>query len=340
MEAIAKIIPSQIAYISIPADSLRGFFDSTFASFAKCGTADFLRGFGHRYRGGHDLLLDVFSTFRNKGAREAFHQVGHIVLTDFPTKAGIPIPAFSQSGLGKLLEGWGISSGWLQINICDASVGIIAVAESHPELCNAINGLIEMNGFTFFDTFVEGSVELVLAYWSQNPILLFTGIENILSGCFAIYHMFSIYVEPIDLFGASIFSAIIGFFLTKFIGHPGNNREYLNALRAGAIGACFTINPAFGFGAIIALLSIKLGTFLYDYKNPKHFVKLNYTLTELFLDCLINPNSKLDTSFIDTVFYYDNIDFFAAQNNTEDTIFHYDNVDFFVAQNNTEDTIL
>ncbi len=292
MEAIIKIIPEKLAYISIPSDSLRYFIDHLFPSFAKCQTADYLTGFAHRYRGGHDLFLDICSTFKGQGLKETIHQAGHILLTDFPTKAGIPIPGFSQSGLGGLLQEWGISSGWLQLNVCDTTVGIIAVAESHPELCDALDGLIEMNSSTFFDTFVEGSLELTFAYLWQNPVLLFAGLENITTGFITTWQTYSIYVNPLEFFGAGITSALIGFFITRILKSDNKNLAYLNAIKSGAIGLSFVINPAFGFGAVLAVLSFQFGKYLAKKKETVSSVKIDINKTELFLNCLINPNEN------------------------------------------------
>ena len=305
MEAVAKIIPSQFAYISIPNNSLRSFFDHQFPLFAKCQTADNQTGFAHRYRDGHDLLLDICSTFKTQGLKVASHQAAHILLTDFPTKAGIPIPGFSQSGLGGFLQEWGISSGWLQLNICDAEVGIIAISESHPELCNALDGLVEMNSLTFFDTFVEGSIEVALAFYFENPILLYAGIENLLTGMVSAYQTFSIYVDPIELLGGGIVSAIAGFFITKLLrsSDSDNKIAYINAIRAGMVGGFFAINPAFGFGAILAILSFQFGKYISQYNNKKSAlssVKIDINKTELFLNCFVNPD-KSSESFIEDI---------------------------------------
>lgn len=121
----------QLAYLQIPAATLRGFADSLFPGFAKDAVADAVSGTGHRFMAGHDLLLDVMPRFATEPA-SAFHQAGHILLTDFPTKAGIPIPGFSHSGLGEFLVNCGIPKGWMCMNIMDAGVGILAVAEGIP----------------------------------------------------------------------------------------------------------------------------------------------------------------------------------------------------------------
>lgn len=295
MDAVAQIIPSQIAYLAIPADALRNFCDGAFASFAKCPIADIASGAGHRYKAGHDLLLDVLSTFKEKGVGEAFHQAGHIALTDFPTKAGIPIPGFSQSGIGGFLQECGISSGWMQMNIMDAGVGIIAISESHPELCAALDGILEMNADTFFDTFVEGSIELVLAYYTENPILLVGGIENILSGIVAAYNTVSVYVDPLDFFGSVCVSALVGYFLTVFLKKDSGCQKYVNMIRSGLVGGAFAITPAFGWGALVAIMAMELGKKLYKYDKPEYY-SIDLKTAESLLDafCIPNEDMKLD----------------------------------------------
>ena len=150
---------SQFAYLTIPTSELREFCDGMFPAFAKCSQADFIRGAYHRYKDGHDIVLDVGETLQHDGISEAFRHFGHIVCTDFPTKAGIPIPFFSQSGLGKALESVGISKGWLNVNICDTGIGVLAIAEGSSDLAAAIAGKLDMGVDAFFDTFVEGSID-------------------------------------------------------------------------------------------------------------------------------------------------------------------------------------
>ena len=90
---------TQCAYMHIPADVLRNTVDGLFPSLAKNAAADAVSGFGHRWVHGHDLIMDIAGQFFRHPVH-AVKQAGHILLTDFPTKAGIPIPGFSQSGLG------------------------------------------------------------------------------------------------------------------------------------------------------------------------------------------------------------------------------------------------
>jgi len=184
MEIAVTAAAGQAVYGWIPTDPLRGFFDNSFPWFAKCPHADILpfKDFHHRWAEGHDLLLDVPSTFTQHGVVDGVRHTGHVVLTDFPTKAGIPIPGFSESGLGALLAEAGISKGWLCVNVMDTGIGILAVAEGSADLSAALAGNLDMSAATFFDTFVEGGVEVVLSTATLNPLLLTGGVENILAG--------------------------------------------------------------------------------------------------------------------------------------------------------------
>lgn len=46
LEGSAYIFPGQAVYAKLDADVVRNFFDSTFAKFANCPDADFLKGYG------------------------------------------------------------------------------------------------------------------------------------------------------------------------------------------------------------------------------------------------------------------------------------------------------
>lgn len=260
MEAAAYIIPGQFAYLALPSDGLRHLVDGLFPSFAKFPIADSqATGWGHRYRAGHDLFLDVPSTTVNHGAIDGYKHAGHIILTDFPTKAGVPIPGFSQSGLGQWLENLGISRGWLNVNICDSGLGIIAIAEGTSDLFHALNGSLVMDASTFFDTFVEGGIEVALAVYMENPILLAGGIENILAGIVSAWDTLSVYVDPFLFFGSALTSAIVGFIFGFGVLKQSLPEAVVSAVRSGAIGALFSLSAAFGFGAISGILAFAAG---------------------------------------------------------------------------------
>ena len=209
MDAIVTIAPSQMIYAHIPAKDLRLFLDGMFPNLAHNTIADVTKGFGHRYVAGHDLLLDVPKTIINHGPVEGAKHMGHILLTDFGTKSGIPIPGFSQSGMGHLLEQAGISRGWMQINICDTGIGILAISEGSADLISAFDGNLHMDTDVFFDTFIEGSIEIVIALGMRNPVLMVGGIENIVAGLVSTWNTLSVTVNPVDFFGSAALSAIM-----------------------------------------------------------------------------------------------------------------------------------
>lgn len=261
MKAENLVIPGQLAYLWTPADEIRGFVDGLFPYLAKCPVADIATGAGHRFKTGHDLFIDVSNTFAKQGLGDAAHQTGHIVLTDFPTKAGIPIPGLSESGLGEWLIKAGIPKGWLSVNLCDAGVSVLAIPESASDLLNAIGGAMTMNTATFFDTFGEGSLEIALALTLPgNPLPLgIAGITNILAGVVATVNTFVVHVDPITFFGSSLSSALIGFAVGQGLSNKSLTESMEIALRGGTVGALFSISAPFGFGAICAFLAYRGG---------------------------------------------------------------------------------
>lgn len=263
MEAVTTSISGYYAYGLIDANTLRNSVDNLFPTFAKNLDADYISGFYHRYKGGHDLLLSVPNTIIEKGFVDGFKHFGHIILTDFPTKAGIPIPGFSASGLGQYLENVGISKGWLNINIMDGAVSFLAIGEGSSDLLNAVSNNLEMNAFTFFDTFVEGSLEIALGICTKNPFLLISGIENIFAGMISTYKSLSIYIDPIDFFGAGLYAALIGSGLSFILSSNNINEKLKNSLitglRSGSLGMMFSIQSTFGFGLMGGYIAYMLG---------------------------------------------------------------------------------
>lgn len=261
------IVPSQLAYLQIPAAELRNFVDGIFPELAKNEIADSATGFGHRYRVGHDLLLDVPGSFSNHGPFEGFKHAGHIILTDFPTKAGIPIPGFSQTGLGHLLEQAGISSGWIQVSLFDSGVGILAIADGADTLSLALQGSLDMSCGVAFQTFGSGALEVGLAMYTQNPLMLAGGIENILAGVISTWDTFSVYVNPLDFIGAGGTSALLGFGVAFGVAGESLGESAINAVRGGTVGALFSVSSAFGFGALAGFVSYRLGAALAEKHN-------------------------------------------------------------------------
>ena len=261
------IVPSQLAYLQIPAAELRNFVDGIFPALAKNEIADSAMGFGHRYREGHDLLLDVPGTFANHGPFEGFKHAGHIIFTDFPTKAGIPIPGFSQTGLGHLLEQAGISSGWVQVSLFDSGVGILAIADGADTLTLALQGSLDMSCAVAFQTFGSGVLEVGLAMYTQNPLMLAGGIENILAGVISTWETFTVYVNPLDFIGEGATSALLGFGIAFGVAGESLGESTINAVRGGTVGALFSVSSAFGFGALAGFIAYRLGSALAETHN-------------------------------------------------------------------------
>lgn len=254
------VSPGQMVYMHIPASELRNFADSLLPGLAKNQIADCASGMGHRYRAGHDLLLDVPSTLGNHGPSEAFKHFGHIIATDFPTKAGIPIPGFSHSGLGHALEQWGIPKAWMSLNISDAGFGFLAIADGHSTLMAAIQGQISMDFGTAIQTFGAGALELKLAMIATtNPVLMTAaGIQNILAGLVATWNTFSVYVDPLDVFGAAGMSALLGFGMARGLVGEDVSDATRDAIRGGSIGALYSVSTAFGYGALAGFVVCRL----------------------------------------------------------------------------------
>jgi len=256
------VVPARMAYLQITADSLRAGADALFPGLAKNQIADCVTGMDHRYRAGHDLLLDVPSTMAAHGPAEGLRQAGHIILTDFPTRAGIPIPGFSDSGLGHLLEQAGISSGWMQLSFFDTWAGLFIFSDGASNLLHAMQGSLEMGVETAFQTFGAGTVDLVFAAAMHNPIALAGGIENLLAGLVSTWETYSVYVDPLDFLGAAGMSALLGFGIAYGLANQNLGDATKNAIRSGAVGALFSVTPAFGVGAFVGFAVMRLASAL------------------------------------------------------------------------------
>lgn len=254
---------AQYAYMHIPADVLRNTVDGMFPSLAKNAAADAVSGFGHRWAHGHDLITDIVPQFFRHPVH-ASQQAGHILLTDFPTKAGIPIPGFSQSGLGTLLVDLGIPKGYLSLNMMDTGIGLLAVGEGSCDLISAMSGNVPMDTWTAFDTFGEGGIELALGDSTQNPLLIGAGIENILAGCVSTLKTFTDYVDPASFFGHSMTGAILGagfsYALNRKRDKDTLRRTVLGtSARSALLGALSSASEYFTAGAFLGFTAMQIG---------------------------------------------------------------------------------
>lgn len=268
------IAPAHLVYIHIPAHELRGLVDGYFPGLRVNEFADIASGWGHRYRAGHDLLLDVPQTFASEGLREGLRHAGHIIATDFPTKAGIPIPGFSHSGLGKILESAGISNGWLQLSLFDTGIGILSVAAGAENLVQALEGSLVMNFGAACQTFGLGSVELAIGISSQNPLLVAGGIENALAGLVSTWNTYSVYVSPLDFLGSAGISALLGFSIAYGLANEDVGDAVKDAILSGAVGALYSVSSAFGFGAFAGFTVCRLTAALADHQHQLSLARL------------------------------------------------------------------
>ncbi len=292
------------SYYSIPAENIRNYVDGLFPVLSKCPQADYLAGHMHRYRGGHDLIVNVARTAQSEGFAPAAKQTGHILLTDFPTKAGIPIPGFSDSGLGRHLVKLGIPKGWLCVNAVDTGIGILAVSEGFGDLRDALAGQLQMDSvWTAFDTFGEGGIELAIAIGTKNPILLASAAENIFAGIVAIRNSVRAvmnpfwYVNPVQFFGSSFCSAICGYAIGRYVAGQSVDDAFVSAMKSGAVSAFFLLSPFAAYGIMAALAAGQLvkNTALHDSEEARRTLQWDFASACSFLASAEAVHAGFDT---------------------------------------------
>lgn len=260
------------AYMQIPADKLRCFCDNLFPELAKNSTADIVSGAAHRWKAGHDIFIDIPRTALDKGFGKAAKQAGHVLLTDFPTKAGIPIPGLSQSGLGEFLVKHGIDRAFLSLNLTDAFIGIFAMSESTFDMINVVSQQLRMTPELFIDTFVEGTVELVAGGICKNPLLFFSGISEVTAGLVATFNTITQplwYVNPLDFFGCGLCSALLSIVFSKFVFKRNNKEVAADCCKSVLVSSLFAIYTGFGVGGIIALSAWNIGKVIAQRDNAR-----------------------------------------------------------------------
>lgn len=250
-------------YWFLPAASIRSCCDSLFPDFAKNAVADSASGYMHRFKAGHDLLTDVVMSPQDLSAK--LHHAGHILLTDFPTKAGIPIPGFSQNGLGQMLVEWGIPKGWMCLNIADAGIGLCVLPEGAEDVLSAISGDLPFDSFwTFFDTFGEGCIELVGAVVTENPLLLIASAENIAAGIISLGRELNPFLNIESFLGATFAGFAIGCAATLLTSRDKSPRElaenfYYRSARSLTWGALSSISPILSLGGCAGCIAYYWG---------------------------------------------------------------------------------
>jgi hypothetical protein len=154
-----------------------------------------------------------------------------------------------------------------------------------------------MNWGTFFDTFGEGAAEVWLSFATANPLLLAGGVENILAGIVATWNKITVYIDPLDFFGSSGISAIIGFGLAYGLAGENLSDAGLDSIRSGAVGALFSLSPAFGFGALAGFSAFRLGGKLAEIHNESKniYFSIDRKSYNLLVEeiCKGNPDVKV-----------------------------------------------
>lgn len=286
----------EFVYARIPAQSLRTCVDSFFPGLSKDVVADCVSGAGHRWKDGHDLLVDVLPrTLKNPSG--ALHQAGHILLTDFPTRSGIPIPGFSANGLGKLLTEFGINKGYLSLNICDAAVGIIAISESSHDLLQALGGAT-LDRWSFFDTYIEGSFNLVNGIISKNPLEIWDGCQDIAAGIIRTVNTIDAMIVTIEeFFGSALSGTLIGVGISALLSiNKGASQFFQNISKAGirgmVLGGASAVSPFFAMGLAFGHLFFEVTQFVLTRLNvPDSYIPGIYQVT--LEDCLKSDIFKL-----------------------------------------------
>lgn len=293
--------PGKALYVQTKPDVIRHFWEGLFPMFKTNAFADMnAKQFPirvHRFYDGHDLFVDVFKTIKNHGVKEGLKHAGHIALTDFPTKEGIPIPGLSNSGLGKYLCQFGIKPKYLLWNLTDVingSVGILCVGEGFSDIISAFSGNLEMNFSTFLDTFVEGSFQVASGIYTGCPLFVVAGAENILAGIVSAWKTYTIDIDLVPFFGATLTSTLLGFITSKYLCKNDTQQSIFKAAKSGLITGLFQLSASFGYGAAAGVAYMEYVKFLAkrDSEAVAKYMRIDKHYYERFNEILNNIEDK------------------------------------------------
>ena len=153
---------------------------------------DVSRGYYHRWSAaGHDPV-DVLIQLLNSPVR-GVKDAGHVFLTDFVTKQGIPIPFLSKSHLGEpfvtALRTLGLKhpERWLNLNAFDWVLGVRANREAYDDLTKALSNNLEWGWSTFWDTFGQGALYTAFGLKTESPLFLCAAAQEFAAGGLSLY---------------------------------------------------------------------------------------------------------------------------------------------------------
>jgi hypothetical protein len=149
--------------------------------------------YNHRWKHpGHDpidITKSIITDPMGRGQLDA----GHFV-TDFFTKAGMPLPGMSKEYLGgsivNTLESIGVEKPikWLNMNGFDHFFGWSSLIESGDDTSIALSDeAVDFTWETAFDTFGEGTLEIYFGLQTTNIIMLTSGINEYAAGSILLY---------------------------------------------------------------------------------------------------------------------------------------------------------
>lgn len=149
--------------------------------------------FNHRWKHpGHDPL-DITKSIITDPLGRGKLDAGHF-LTDFFTKAGIPLPGMSKhylgNGMAETLRSFGVNNPvkWLNMNGFDHLFGGMSMLESGHDMSQSLSTeQIDFTWETAFDTFGEGTLEIAFGLQTFNPVLLASGVTEYAAGSIMLY---------------------------------------------------------------------------------------------------------------------------------------------------------
>lgn len=188
----------------------------------------------------------------------------------------------------------------MQINVCETGLGILAVAEGSTDLLKAYDGALSMDTGVFFDTFMEGGIEIGLSMLTENPILLAGGVQNILAGLISTWNTLVVHVDHVTFLGSAVTSALLGFAMGAACTRSSLATNTRAAIRSGVVGALFAVSPAFGFGALAGFVVHGIGgtlAVMHD-ANSQAVLKVDEAGYRMLIDELCRGNTHLH-AFLD-----------------------------------------
>jgi hypothetical protein len=138
---------------------------------------------------------------------------------------------------------------------------------------------------------------------TTNPLLMTAaGLQNILAGIVATWNTFSVYVDPLEVFGAAGVSALLGFGMAKCLVGEEITVATRDAIRSGTIGAMYSVSTAFGYGALAGFVVCRLANALASHHNnqSQNRLSVNPKAHKLLIETLRSGSTDIDKILTET----------------------------------------